>query len=44
MLQGTAPALAMNQLGQFGIRGGQASDDGRRVVRERSTPRRPIGC
>jgi len=26
MLQGTAPALAMNQLGQFGIRAGQASD------------------
>src|SRR2546422_8192774 len=26
MLQGTAPALAVNQLGQFGIRGGQASD------------------
>jgi uncharacterized protein (DUF1501 family) len=26
MLQGTAPALAMNQIGQFGIRGGQASE------------------
>jgi uncharacterized protein (DUF1501 family) len=26
MLQGRAPALAMNQLGQFGIRAGQASD------------------
>jgi len=26
MLQGTAPALAMNQLGQFGIRAGQASE------------------
>ena len=26
MLQGTAPALAVNQLGQFGIRGGQGSD------------------
>ena len=26
MLQGTAPALAMNQLAQFGIRAGQASD------------------
>src|SRR5580765_5844277 len=26
MLQGTAPALAMNQIGQFGIRGGPASD------------------
>jgi uncharacterized protein (DUF1501 family) len=26
MLQGTAPALAINQIGQFGIRGGQASD------------------
>jgi len=26
MLQGTASALAVNQLGQFGIRGGQASD------------------
>jgi len=26
MLQGTAPALAVNQLGQFGIRAGQASD------------------
>jgi uncharacterized protein (DUF1501 family) len=26
MLQGTAPALAMNQLAQFGIRGGQGSD------------------
>jgi uncharacterized protein (DUF1501 family) len=26
MLQGTAPALAVNQIGQFGIRGGQASD------------------
>src|SRR5882757_1929867 len=25
-LQGTAPALAINQLGQFGIRAGQASD------------------
>ena len=25
MLQGTAPALAMNQIGQFGIRGGQAA-------------------
>src|SRR4051812_23634266 len=25
MLQGTAPALAMSQLGQFGIRGGQAA-------------------
>jgi uncharacterized protein (DUF1501 family) len=25
-LQGTAPALAMNQIGQFGIRAGQASD------------------
>jgi uncharacterized protein (DUF1501 family) len=24
MLQGTAPALAMNQIGQFGIRGGEA--------------------
>jgi uncharacterized protein (DUF1501 family) len=26
VLQGVAPALAVNQLGQFGIRGGQASD------------------
>ena len=26
LLQGTAPALAVNQLGQFGIRGGQSSD------------------
>jgi uncharacterized protein (DUF1501 family) len=26
MLQGTAPALAMNQIGQFGIRGGPGSD------------------
>jgi len=26
LLQGTAPALAVSQLGQFGIRGGQASD------------------
>ena len=26
MLQGTAPALAMNQIAQFGIRGGQASE------------------
>jgi uncharacterized protein (DUF1501 family) len=26
MLQGTAPALAVNQLSQFGIRGGRASD------------------
>jgi uncharacterized protein (DUF1501 family) len=26
VLQGTAPALAVNQLGQFGIRGGQGSD------------------
>ena len=26
MLQGTAPALAMNQIAQFGIRGGQGSD------------------
>jgi uncharacterized protein (DUF1501 family) len=26
MLQGTAPALAMSQIAQFGIRGGQASD------------------
>ena len=26
MLQGTAPALAVNQIGQFGIRGGQSSD------------------
>ena len=26
MLQGTAPALAVNQIGQFGIRGGQASE------------------
>ena len=26
MLQGAAPALAMNQIGQFGIRAGQASD------------------
>src|SRR5947209_7061859 len=26
MLQGTAPALAVNQVGQFGIRGGQASE------------------
>src|SRR5712692_5437379 len=26
MLQGTAPALAMNQIAQFGIRAGQASD------------------
>ena len=26
MLQGTAPALAVSQLGQFGIRGGQGSD------------------
>jgi uncharacterized protein (DUF1501 family) len=25
-LQGTAPALAMSQIGQFGIRGGQATD------------------
>ena len=25
MLQGTAPALAMSQLAQFGIRGGQAA-------------------
>jgi uncharacterized protein (DUF1501 family) len=25
-LQGTAPALAMNQIGQFGIRGGQATE------------------
>jgi uncharacterized protein (DUF1501 family) len=25
MLQGTAPALAMNQIGQFGVRGGQAA-------------------
>jgi uncharacterized protein (DUF1501 family) len=26
MLQGTAPALALNQIGQFGIRGGQTSE------------------
>ena len=26
MLQGSAPALAMNQIGQFGIRGGRAGD------------------
>src|SRR6185369_4580773 len=26
VLQGTAPALAVNQLGQFGIRAGQSSD------------------
>jgi uncharacterized protein (DUF1501 family) len=26
LLQGTAPALAVNQLGQFGIRGGQSGD------------------
>jgi uncharacterized protein (DUF1501 family) len=26
MLQGSAPALAMNQIGQFGIRAGQATD------------------
>jgi uncharacterized protein (DUF1501 family) len=26
MLQGPAPALAMNQIGQFGIRGGQSSE------------------
>ncbi len=26
MLQGTAPALAVSQIGQFGIRGGQAAD------------------
>ena len=26
MLQGTAPALAINQLAQFGIRAGRASD------------------
>jgi uncharacterized protein (DUF1501 family) len=26
VLQGTAPALAVNQLGQFGIRGGQSGD------------------
>ena len=26
VLQGTAPALAVNQLGQFGIRGGQSTD------------------
>ena len=26
MLQGTAPALAVNQLGQFGIRGGQGNE------------------
>jgi len=26
MLQGTAPALAVNQIGQFGIRAGQSSD------------------
>lgn len=26
MLQGPAPALAVNQIGQFGIRGGQAAD------------------
>src|SRR5262249_18296358 len=26
MLQGTAPALAVNQLGQFGIRAGRATD------------------
>jgi len=26
MLQGTAPALAMNQIGQFGIRAGRATD------------------
>ena len=44
MLQGTAPALAMSQIAQFGIRGGQASDDGRRVVRSASTPRRPTAC
>ena len=27
MLQGTAPAIAMNQIAQFGIRAGQASDN-----------------
>jgi hypothetical protein len=26
MLQGSAPALAMNQIGQFGIRGGTGGD------------------
>ena len=44
MLQGTAPALAMSQLAQFGIRGGQASDDGRRVVRSGVRRGAPIRC
>ena len=33
MLQGTAPALAMSQIGQFGIRAGQATETVQRVVR-----------
>ena len=44
MLQGTAPALAMNQIAQFGIRGGQGGDGGRRVVRNANTPRQPTSC
>ena len=50
MLQGTAPALAMSQIAQFGIRGGQGGDDagasfearvrrGRRPSTERHGPR-----
>ena len=40
MLQGRAPALAMNQIGQFGIRGGRPTRSARRS--KRSTPRPPI--
>src|SRR5204862_428681 len=46
MLQGTAPALAMSQIAQFGIRGGQSGDVGvrargqrERQPRHRSWPR-----
>ena len=34
MLQGTAPALAMSQIAQFGIRGGQGGDAGASFERE----------
>ena len=43
-LQGTAPALAIGQLGQFGVRAGQDTrHDGQRASR-RSTRRPPTRC
>ena len=43
MLQGAAPALAMSQIERFGLRGGQAGADGRRIVRGGVRGRAPIG-